>query len=89
MAKFALPMKDGIAVSTMAELREHFDLKEAIRYLGNGRLMKWLRDREDYDEEANKLDDLRGNVAIIDRLELAQRLCAILDVEFDETKFNA
>ena len=88
MAKFALPMKDGIAVSTMAELREHFDLKEAIRYLGNGRLMKWLRDRADYNEEADKLDTLidecKGN-----HLELAKRLCAILGVEFDETKFNA
>lgn len=87
MAKFALPMKDGVAVSKMAELREHFDLKEAIRYLGNGRLMKWLRDRG-YDEEADKLDTLidecKGN-----HLELAQRLCTILDVEFDETKFNA
>ena len=39
MAKFALPMKNGVAVSKMAELREHFDLKEAIndlkKFFGN------------------------------------------------------
>lgn len=87
MAKFALPMKDGVAVSTMAELREHFDLKKAIRYLGNGRLMKWLRDRG-YDEEADKLEDLRGNVAQIDRLEFAQRLCSVLGMIFDKTKID-
>lgn len=87
MAKFALPMKDGVAVSTMVELREHFDLKKAIRYLGNGRLMKWLRDRG-YDEDADKLEDLRGNVAQIDRLEFAQRLCSVLGMIFDKTKID-
>ena len=87
MAKFSLPMKDGVAVRKMSELREHFDLKEAIKYLGNGRLMTWLRDRG-YDEEADKLDALaeecKGN-----HTELAKGLCAALGMEFDATKIGA
>ena len=87
MAKFLLIMKDGVAVRRMSELREHFDLKEAIKYLGNGRLMKWLRDHGK-DKEADKLDTLIDECKDNHR-ELAERLCSILGVEFDATKIDA
>ena len=49
--RFPLQMKDGAAVRTLEELREHFDLESVLGYFSDGKLKTWLADRY-YDEMA-------------------------------------
>lgn len=73
--KFALPLKDDVAVHTLDELREHFDLVKIIGYYEDGRLVGWLKGHY-YDEEAEQVEALdSGNINA--------DLCRILGVEVE------
>jgi len=79
MAKktFALEM-NGVEVKTLEELRENFNLEEAVEYFKSGELVDWLADRF-YDDEADAIENISA-----DDKNLSQKICAALDVECDE-----
>ena len=85
--RFPLQMKDGAAVRTLEELREHFDLESVLGYFADGKLKTWLADRY-YDEMAEKVADLSADMP-----DLNAKLCEILGVEYsaeaDDTDFEA
>lgn len=85
--RFPLQMKDGAAVRTLEELREHFDLESVLGYFADGKLKTWLSDRY-YDEMAEKVASLTA-----DTPDLNAKLCEIFGVEYssdaDETDFEA
>ncbi len=85
--RFPLTMKDGAAVRTLEELREHFDLESVLGYFADGKLKTWLSDRY-YDELADKVAALTTDMP-----DLNARLCEILGVEYsseaDDTDFEA
>ena len=85
--RFPLQMKDGAAVRTLEELREHFDLESVLGYFADGKLKTWLSDRY-YDEMAEKVASLTA-----DTLELNAKLCEILGVDYfseaDDTDLEA
>lgn len=85
--RFPLQMKDGAAVRTLEELREHFDLESVLGYFADGKLKTWLADRY-YDEMAQKVDALSADMP-----DLNAQLCGIIGVEYseleDDTDFEA
>lgn len=76
--RFPLEMDNGAEARSMEELREHFSLARVLRYIENGKLSKWLRDRYE-DEIANEIDSLAP-----DDQQLAKKVSAIFDVPYDE-----
>ena len=79
MAKktFALEL-NGIEIKTLEDLRENFNLEQIIEYFKSGKLYYWLEDRF-YDDEVEALEDIST-----DDKNLAQKICAALNVECDE-----
>ena len=73
--KFALEL-NGVKVQTMSELRANFDFPKIIEFFHDGQLETWLRDRF-FSDEADELKNLDD-----DKI-LPQRLCEILDVDYD------
>ena len=76
--RFPLQMKDGAAVRTLEELREHFDLESVLGYFTTGKLKTWFADRY-YDEIAQKIGELS-----VTSPDLSQKLCEIIGVEYTE-----
>ena len=76
--RFPLQMKDGAAVRTLEELRDHFDPESVLGYFADGKLKTWLANRY-YDELAQKVGELT-----VDSPDLHQKLCEIIGVEFSE-----
>ena len=76
--RFPLQMKDGAAVRTLEELREHFDLESVFGYFTTGKLKTWFADRY-YDEIAQKVGALS-----VTSPDLHRQLCEIIGVEFSE-----
>ncbi len=74
--RFPLMMKDGTAVRTLEELREHFDLESVLGYFADGKLKTWLADRY-YDEKAQKIAELTADMP-----DLNAKLCEILGVDY-------
>ncbi len=75
--RFQLIMKDGAAIRTIEELREHFDLRTVLGYFTEGKLVPWLeRGREYYDDLAQAVGQLTPDMP-----DLAEKLCKILGVE--------
>ena len=74
--RFPLMMKDGTAVRTLEELREHFDLESVLGYFADGKLKTWLADRY-YDEKAQKIAELTAGMP-----DLNAKLCEILGVDY-------
>ena len=70
-------MDNGVMVRSMEELREHFSLAHVLRYIENGKLSKWLRDRYE-DGIADQIDSLDP-----DDSELAKKVSEIFDVSCD------
>ncbi len=85
--RFPLQMKEGTAVRTLDELREHFDLESVLGYYADGKLKTWLADRY-YDEMAEKVAELSA-----DTPDLNAKICEILGVDYsrqkDDTDFEA
>ncbi|MBO4509015.1 MAG: hypothetical protein J5747_10330 [Spirochaetaceae bacterium] len=80
--RFPLMMKDGIAVRTLDELREHFDLESLLGYFADGKLRTWLADRY-YDEKAQKIAELSADLP-----NLKAKLCEILGVDYSAESDN-
>ncbi len=59
-------------------MRENFDLEKAVEYFKSGELLDWLAERL-YDDEVEALENLSA-----DARNLAQKICAALNVECDE-----
>lgn len=78
--KFALEMANHTKVRTLEDLREFFDLKQAIGYFFDGKLLEWLEDRY-YTKEAEEIRQLDK-----DAEDFQQRLCIILGVSYREQK---
>lgn len=76
--KFPLIMKDGIEVRNIEGLRENFDLEKIINYYVEGKLQRWLQDRN-YDNELTQILDLDEK-----SINLNQELCSIFDVTYEE-----
>lgn len=74
--KFPLKMADDARVSSLEELREHFDLESVLGYYASGRLMEWLEDRY-YDEEAERIGTLDSSAPGFQK-----ELCKALGVEY-------
>ena len=78
--RFPLKMKNGAEVRTLDELKENFDLESVLGYFTDGKLQTWLADRY-YDEKAASVSELSTNMWA---WELAEKLCEILEVEYQE-----
>ena len=70
-----------MAVRTLEELKENWDLERIVSYYHNGRLLTWLSDRY-YDEQAEQLQSLQNT---LNATELQRQLCAIFEMPFNET----
>ena len=81
--KFALQMKDGVQARTLEELRGAFDLELLLGYLEDGRLERWLDDRQ-YRKEAGKIAGLDKEDA-----DLPEKLCGIFGVPYTEDMLAA
>lgn len=81
--KFPLKMKDDVQVRNISDLREHFDIESVVGYFFDGKLLTWLSARyyEEEEEAVAKLDK--------DDLQLAEKLCDILGVEYKKVAINA
>ena len=79
--KFALKM-GGENVRTMEELRAAFAVLEAVEYVENGKLVKWLKSRgEDELAEAVSALDPQGT-------DCPKKLCCALGIAFNELKYQ-
>lgn len=74
--KFPLIMKDGIEVRNIDELRENFDLEKIINYYIDGKLQKWLKDRN-YNEEVDKIVNLN-----VESKEFSKDLQSIFGIDY-------
>lgn len=83
MAKkiFALEMK-GVAIRTLEDLRENFELEKAIGYFKSGELSEWLADRF-YEDEVEVLEKISA-----DDINLTAKLCAALNVVDCDNEFS-
>lgn len=80
--KFALKM-GGENVRTMEELRAAFAILEAVEYVENGKLVKWLKN---HDEGA-----LAQQVEALDPEDdaMPRKLCKLIGVPYDEAAYQA
>lgn len=80
--KFALKM-GGENVRTMEELRAAFAILEAVEYVENGKLVKWLKN---HDEDA-----LAQQVEALDPEDdaMPRKLCELIGVPYDEAAYQA
>ena len=80
--KFALKM-GGENVRTMEELRAAFAVLEAVEYVENGKLVKWLKN---HDEDA-----LAKQVEALDPEDdaMPRKLCKLIGVPYDEAAYQA
>ena len=80
--KFALKM-GGENVRTMEELRAAFAALEAVEYVENGKLVKWLKN---HDEDA-----LAQQVEALDPEDdaMPRKLCKLIGVPYDEAAYQA
>ena len=78
--KFALEMANHAKVRTLEDLRESFDLKQAIGYFCDGKLLEWLEDRY-YTQEAEGIRKLDKEAE-----DFNQKLCSILGVGYLESE---
>ena len=76
--RFPLEMDNGVEVRSMEELRDNFSISKVIRYLQEGKLVTWLRDRY-----ANDIADLIEKLDLQDE-RLAEKVSEIFDVPYDE-----
>ncbi len=74
--KFPLKMADGAEVRTLHDLREHFDLGSAMKYLRDGTLLKWL-DARNYDE-VETVEDISASDP-----QAGEKLCEALGIQYD------
>ncbi len=74
--RFPLKMKDDIDVRTLKELKDNFSLVQILRYIKNGKLITWLRDREE-DDIANAIEELDNS-----DLNYAKKVCEIFEVPY-------
>lgn len=77
--RFPLEMDDGIKVRNPEELREHFSITKVMEHFEDGKLIKWLRNCYE-DDMADKIEELD-----IKDIKIAQKICEILDVPFDNS----
>ena len=80
--KFRLPI-DGVKVSTLDELRDHFTV-EIVGHFRSGLLAKWLRSRR----MTKQLDEVEALIANEDSVVLRE-LCDIFGVEADADAISA
>ena len=73
--KFPLIMDNDVAIRTIEELRENFNLEKVIEYFLDGNLKVWLEQRN-YIEELNKVESLEK-----DKEDVPVELCKIFDVD--------
>lgn len=72
-------MKDGVAVRTLEELRNNFDLDKVIGYFLDGKLFTWLEARY-YDNELTALQGLDKNDP-----DFNKNVCDIFGVAYNDT----
>ena len=70
----------GKQLNTLEDLRDHFDLDEAMVAFTTGEMEKWLTDRY-YDPQAEALSDLEHIINI----PIAREVCAALGVPYPKT----
>lgn len=70
-------MANSVQVRTITELRENFAIEHVLAYLENGKLLVWLRDRNEH-ELADRLAGLNPTDA-----EYIKTIYKILDVPYD------
>lgn len=78
--KFPLIMKEGVEVRNIDELRENFDLEKVISYYLEGKLQRWLQNRN-YEEELSKIKELNTSSD-----KFIKNLCISLDVQYKKDK---
>lgn len=74
--RFPLEMDNEIQVRSIEELKENFSLIRVLKYLEEGKLVIWLRDRYE-----NNIADHIEKLNLNDE-ELAKRVCEIFDVSY-------
>ena len=74
--RFNLEMEDGVSVSDIETLREHYSIKFIREYYRDGRLIDWLV-QGSYSEEANLIKALDA-----DDPELDIKLCEVFDIKY-------
>lgn len=72
---FSLEMENGVKVRTIKELKENFSLVKVIEYFLNGKLRKWLLDRN-YIQMVHSIDRLN-----INDNHFVDSLCDIFNIE--------
>ena len=80
--RFPLDMGQGIEVRSIEELKENFSLSHVLMYISNGKLVTWLRDRNE--------DDIADAIEKLDKSDsdLPRKVCSIFDVFYDESAVN-
>lgn len=80
--RFPLDMGQGIEVRSIEELKENFSLSHVLMYISNGKLVTWLRDRNE--------DDIADAIEKLDKSDsdLPRKVCLIFDVFYDESAIN-
>lgn len=76
--RFPLEMENEVEVRSMEELRDNFSISKVLGYLKNGKLITWLRDRNE-----SEMAELIEKLDLQDK-ELAKKVCKILEVPYDE-----
>ena len=79
--KLPLEMANNVAVRTLEELKENWDLEKIVGYYHNRRLVTWLSDRY-YEKQAKQVAELQNVSAPV---ELQRQLCMIFEMPFNET----
>lgn len=73
---------NGVEIETISELREHFVLDEAIDYMQNRTLYRWLKQLY-YEREADAVRKLRVSVGGSFSGRNKRELCAILGIDYE------
>lgn len=80
--KFPLELANGAKVRDIEGLRENFDAELMIIYFDNGKLVRWLKDRN-YNVELKKIMNLKSS-----HKNFVEELCRIFEVECPRLKLD-
>ncbi|WP_163555125.1 hypothetical protein [Helicobacter suis] len=78
IAKFPL-LCDGQRVSSLEQLREHFNLLDVLEHYKTGHLQRWLKSRG-FTSQLEKIEAIKAS----EDAEILSALCLIFEIEADK-----
>ncbi|BCZ19735.1 hypothetical protein NHP190012_13770 [Helicobacter sp. NHP19-012] len=83
LAKFALSC-DGVKVTSLEQLKEHFNLLDILEHYKSGTLSRWLRSRG-YENELQGIEAINAT----EDAEILNALCGVFGIEADLETISA